>query len=94
MLGHSVPTHVNCPQRFPSNRTGLTALAYNAPIVPGCHRPTVALVPTIASMGDSVLGPVRSKVFGQVQSGIRLIGYHISQRVSSTSKCLTRVSAH
>jgi hypothetical protein len=64
MSGHSVPTQVNRPHRFPGNRTGLTALAYNAPIVPGYRRATAALVPTIASMGDSISGPVRSKVSG------------------------------
>jgi hypothetical protein len=30
MARHSVPTHINCPHRFPGNRKGLTALAYNA----------------------------------------------------------------
>jgi hypothetical protein len=54
------------------------ALTYNAPIVPGWRRATAALVPTIASMGEPVSGLVRSKVYGQVQSGTRLIGYHIS----------------
>jgi hypothetical protein len=29
---HSVPTHINRPHRFPANRKGLTALAYNAPL--------------------------------------------------------------
>jgi hypothetical protein len=51
MQGHSVPTHVNHPHQSPGNRTGLTALAYNAPIVPHCRRATAKLVPTIASMG-------------------------------------------
>jgi hypothetical protein len=62
------------------------ALAYNAPIVPGCHRATAALVPTIASMGDSVTGPMRGKVYGQVQSGTRLIDYHIYRHMSSMFK--------
>jgi hypothetical protein len=38
MSGHSIPTHVNYPHRFPGNRTWLTALAYNALIVPSCGR--------------------------------------------------------
>jgi hypothetical protein len=67
MQGHSFPTHVNHPHRFPGNRIGLTALAYNAPIVPDCRRATAALVPTIGSMGEPVSGPVRGKVYGQVQ---------------------------
>jgi hypothetical protein len=54
------------------------ALAYNAPIVLDRRRATAALVPTIASMGDSVSRPMRDKVRGRVQSGTRLIGYHIS----------------
>jgi hypothetical protein len=29
-------------------------------------------------MGDSVSCPMRDKVCGQVQSGTRIIGYHIS----------------
>jgi hypothetical protein len=94
MSGHSVPTHVNRPHRFPGNRTGLTALAYNAPIVPSCRRATALLVPTIASMGEPVSGPVRSKVCGQVQSGTRLISYHIPRHVFSTFKRLTQVSTH
>jgi hypothetical protein len=48
------------------------ALAYNAPIVLGCRRATAVLVPTIASMGDSVSGPVRSKVCGQVNQVLGL----------------------
>jgi hypothetical protein len=76
------------------NRTRLTALAYNAPIVPGCRRATAALVPTIASMVEPVLGSVRSKVYGQVHSGTRLTGYHISRHVFSTLKRLTQVSTH
>jgi hypothetical protein len=94
MQGHSVRTHVNRLHRFPGNRTGLTALAYNAPIVPGCRRAMAVLVPTIASMGEPVSGPVRSKVYGQVQSGTRFISYHISRHVSSTFKRLTQVSTH
>jgi hypothetical protein len=31
---HSVPTHINRPHRFPINRKGLTALAYNASLTP------------------------------------------------------------
>jgi hypothetical protein len=31
---HSVPTHINRPHRFPVNRKGLIALAYNAPLTP------------------------------------------------------------
>jgi hypothetical protein len=31
---HSVPTHINRPHRFPVNRSGLTALAYNASLTP------------------------------------------------------------
>jgi hypothetical protein len=34
------------------------------------------------------------KVYGQVQSGTRLIGYHISQHVFSTFKRLTQVATH
>jgi hypothetical protein len=34
MARHSVPTHINRPHRFPVNRTGLTALAYNASLTP------------------------------------------------------------
>jgi hypothetical protein len=83
------PHTVNRPHRFPSNRTELTALAYNAPTVPLCRRATTALVPTIASMGELVSGPVRGKVCGQVQSGTRLIGYHIPLYVFSTFKRLT-----
>jgi hypothetical protein len=41
-------------------------LAYNAPIVTGCRRATAALVPTIASMGELISGPMMSKVCGQV----------------------------
>jgi hypothetical protein len=51
-------------------------LAYNAPIVPGCRHATAALIPTIASMGEPVSGPVRGKVCGQVQmldSGIHTL---------------------
>jgi hypothetical protein len=69
-------------------------LAYNAPIVPGYRRAKAALVPTISSMGEPVSGTVRSKVCGQVQSGTRFIGYHISRHVSSTFKRLTQVSTH
>jgi hypothetical protein len=58
------------------------------------RRAMTALVPTIASMGDSVSGPMWDKVYGQVQSDTRLIGYHISRHVSSTFKRLTQVSAH
>jgi hypothetical protein len=94
MSGHSVPTHVNRPHRLPGNRIGLTALAYNASIVPGCRRATTTLVPTIASLGEPVSGLVRSKVCGQVHLGTRLMGYHISQHVSSTFKRLTQVSTH
>jgi hypothetical protein len=85
---------VSRPHRFPINRSGLTTLVYNAPIVPGRRRAMATLVPTIASMGDSVSGPMRGKVYGHVQSGTRLIGYHISRHVSSTFKRLTQVSAH
>jgi hypothetical protein len=31
---HSVPTYINRPHRFLVNRTGLTALAYNASLTP------------------------------------------------------------
>jgi hypothetical protein len=93
MSGHSVPTHINRLHRSPGNRTGLTALAYTAPIVPGHRRATTALVPTIIRMGGSVSGSVRSKVCGQAQSGTRLIGYHISQHVFIVFKRLTQVSA-
>jgi hypothetical protein len=61
---------------------------------PGCRRAVTALVPTIASMGDPVLGQVRSKVRARLHSGTRLTGYHISQHVFSTFKRLTQVSAH
>jgi hypothetical protein len=70
------------------------ALVYNAPIVPGCRRATAALVPTLASMGEPVSGPMRSEVYGQFQSCTRFIGYHISRHVSSTFKRLTQVSTH
>jgi hypothetical protein len=63
-------------------------------IVPGCRCATAALVPTIASMGEPVSGPVRGKVCGQVQSGTSLIGYHIFRHVFSTFKRLTQVSTH
>jgi hypothetical protein len=79
---------------IPWQKNRAHGLAYNAPIVLGCRRATAALVPTIASMGEPVSGPVRGIVYGQVQSGIRLIGYHISRHVFSTFKRLTQVSTH
>jgi hypothetical protein len=45
---------------------------------PGYRRAVTALVPTIASMGDSVSGQVRDKVRAQLHSGTRFTGYHIS----------------
>jgi hypothetical protein len=72
MQGHSVPTHINRPHRFPISRSGLTALAYNASLTPTGRRAVTALVPTITGMGDLVSGRVRGKVYYQVQSGTRL----------------------
>ena len=72
MQGHSVPTHINRPHRFPVSREGLTALAYNASLTPTGRRAVTALVPTITGMGDHVSGRVRGKVHCQVQSGTRL----------------------
>jgi hypothetical protein len=69
-------------------------LGIQCSIDPGPHRPMVALVLTIASMGGSISNPMRRKVCGQVQSGTRLIGYHISRHVSSIFKHLTQVSTH
>jgi hypothetical protein len=60
----------------------------------GCRRAVTTLVPTKASMGDSVSGQVRSKVRARLHSGTRLTGYHISRHVFSTFKRLTQVSAH
>ena len=89
------PSHTyKSSHKFPGNRTGITALAYNVTIVNGYRRATAALVPTIGSMGEPVSGPVRGKVCEQVQSGTRLIGYHISRHVFSTFKRLTQVSTH
>jgi hypothetical protein len=61
---------------------------------PDCHRAVTALVPTIASMGDPVLGQVRRKVHTWFHSGTRFTGYHISRHVFSTFKRLTQVSTH
>jgi hypothetical protein len=51
---------------------------------PGCRRAVIALVPTIASMGDLVSGRVRDKVRARLHSGTRFTGYHISRHVLST----------
>jgi hypothetical protein len=72
MQGHSVPTHINRPHRFPVSREGLTALAYNASLTPTGRRAVTALVPTITGMGDLVSGRVRRAICGQVHSGTRL----------------------
>jgi hypothetical protein len=61
---------------------------------PGCRRVVTALVPTIASMGDPVLGRVRGKVRARLHSGTRFTGYHISRHVFSMFKHLTQVSKH
>jgi hypothetical protein len=61
---------------------------------PGCRRPVTAVVPTIASTGDPVLGQVRVKVCVRLHSGTRFTGYHISRHVFSTFKRLTHVSTH
>ena len=61
---------------------------------PGCRRAVIALVPTIASMGDPVSGRVRDKVRARLHSGTRFTGYHISRHVLSTFKSLTHVSTH
>jgi hypothetical protein len=64
MSRHSVPTHINCPHRFPDNGTWPTTLhTMFHPLGPSCA--VTALVPTIASMGDFVLGPVRGKSMGR-----------------------------
>jgi hypothetical protein len=60
----------------------------------GCRRAVTALVPTIASMGDPILGRVRGKDRAWLHSGNRFTGYHISRHVFSTFKRLTRVSTH
>jgi hypothetical protein len=70
---HSIPTHNSHPHRFLINKSGLTALAYNAPIVPGYCCAAVALAPTIASMGDSVSGPVRGKSTGMFNQVLGLL---------------------
>jgi hypothetical protein len=59
---------------------------------PGCHRAVTALIPTLASMGDPVLGRLRGKVRAWLHSGTRLTGYHIFRHVLSTFKRLTLVS--
>jgi hypothetical protein len=59
---------------------------------PGYRRAMTILVPTIANMRDSISGPMRDKVCGQVHSDTRLIGYHISRHVFSTFKHLTQVA--
>jgi hypothetical protein len=64
------------------------------PTDPGRRRAVAALAPTIASMGDPVLGQVRGKVHARLHSGTRLTGYHISRHVFSTFKSLTQVSTH
>jgi hypothetical protein len=69
-------------------------LGIQCSIDPGCRRAVTALVPTISSMGDPVLGQVRRKVCARLHSGTRLTGYHISQHVFSTFKRLTHVSTH
>jgi hypothetical protein len=61
---------------------------------PGYRRVVIALVPTIASMGDPVSGRVRGKVRAQLHSGTRLTGYHIPRHVLSIFKRLTQVSTH
>jgi hypothetical protein len=86
MSGHSVPTHVNRPHRFP--------VGIQCSTDPGCHRAMTALVPTIANMGDQVSGRVRGKVRARLHSGTRFTSYHISRHVLSTFKRLTQVSTH
>jgi hypothetical protein len=51
-----------------------------------------ALVTTIASMEDPVLGRVRGTVHARLHSGTRFTSYHISRHVFSTFKRLTQVS--
>jgi hypothetical protein len=53
-------------------------LGMQYPTDPGCRRAVVVLAPTIASMGDPVLGQLRDKVCARLHSGTRLTGYHIS----------------
>jgi hypothetical protein len=61
---------------------------------PSCRRVVTALVPTIASMGDTVSGCMRGKVHAQLHSGTRFTCYHISRHVLSTFKRLTKVTTH
>jgi hypothetical protein len=92
MSGHSVPTHVNRPHRFPVR--GQASLPWHkCSIDPGRRRAVAALVPTISRMGDPVSGRVRDKVRTRLHSGTRFTGYHISRHVFSTFKRLTQVSA-
>jgi hypothetical protein len=44
----------------------------------GRRHAVAALAPTIASMGDYVLGEVRGNVRARLHLGTRLTGYHIS----------------
>jgi hypothetical protein len=65
MSGHSIPTCVNRPHRFPvaakAHRLGIQCSTD-----PGRRRAVTALVPTIASMGDLVSGRLRRKVRAQL----------------------------
>jgi hypothetical protein len=64
-------THQSSPsipwQQIRAHRLGVQCLTD-----PDCRRAVTAIVPTITGMGDYVSGRVRSKVCGQVHSGIRL----------------------
>jgi hypothetical protein len=53
-------------------------LGMQCPTDPACRCAVAALAPTIASMGDHVLGQVRGKVRVRLHSGTRLTDYHIS----------------
>jgi hypothetical protein len=64
-------------------------LDMQCPTDPGCRRAVAALAPTIASMGDPILGQVRGKVRARLHSDIRLTDYHISRHVFSSFKRLT-----
>jgi hypothetical protein len=88
------PPHISAIPIDPPFAARSHRLGMQSPTDPGCRRAVAGLAPTIASMGDPVLGQVRDKVHARLHSSTRLTGYHISRHVFSMFKRLTQVSTH
>jgi hypothetical protein len=70
---HTSTVPIDSPFAARAHRLGV-----QCSIDPGCRRAVIALVPTIARMGDPVSGQVRRKVRAQLHLGNRHTSYHIS----------------